>query len=174
MMSNKNLVAAPRSDSPEGRFARPTVRRVEFPRSTLCDAPVRPHASEVFTYAERQVLQSAAELWPGVPIVLEQHVPSVTGYVQRLRVGGRSLFAKLSFLGVSLVSLLNGACGQWEKFDKLRRITLRGLMDCWSARPRSSGFFAVSAGHRCVGWLAFTRACYSPNQLPARRWRTCC
>ncbi|MEU0744425.1 hypothetical protein [Streptomyces sp. NPDC006134] len=37
----------------------------------------------------------------------------MTGYVRRVRVDGRCLYAKYSVLGVSLVSLLRGACGPW-------------------------------------------------------------
>ncbi|MFE1384217.1 hypothetical protein ACFW6S_35260 [Streptomyces sp. NPDC058740] len=37
--------------------------------------------------------------------------PSITSYVQRLAVDGRDLYAKVSVCGVSLVSLLRGACG---------------------------------------------------------------
>ncbi|MEU3399483.1 hypothetical protein [Streptomyces filamentosus] len=40
--------------------------------------------------------------------------PSVTSYVQRLTVDGRALYAKTSLCGVSLVSLLRGACGDFE------------------------------------------------------------
>ncbi|MER8231096.1 hypothetical protein [Streptomyces sp. NPDC094049] len=37
----------------------------------------------------------------------------MTSYVTHVDVGGRRLYAKLSVLGVSLVSLLRGACGDW-------------------------------------------------------------
>lgn len=74
-----------------------------------------PEKSEVFENAVERIQQAAAELWPGEAIVLEQHVPSVTSYVHRVRVGDRLLFAKVSYLGVSLVSLLRGACGGWSQ-----------------------------------------------------------
>lgn len=94
---------------------------IETSRPTPSEAPSRPQVAEVFAYAEQHVCQAAAELWPGVPVVLGEHVPSVTGYVQRLRVGDRPLYAKLSFLGVSLVSLLRGACGSWEETRRAQR-----------------------------------------------------
>jgi hypothetical protein len=73
----------------------------------------RPGMADVFGYACAQIHRSAAEIWPGVPVVLECHVPSVTGYVHRVRVGDCVRYAKISILGVSLVSLLRGACGPW-------------------------------------------------------------
>ncbi|MER7742278.1 hypothetical protein ABTX34_28855 [Streptomyces sp. NPDC096538] len=72
-----------------------------------------PSVADVFVYAAAQIHRAAAQLWPGLPVSLEQHVPSVTGYVHRARVGERTLYAKTSLLGVSLVSLLRGACGHW-------------------------------------------------------------
>lgn len=73
----------------------------------------RPGVAEVFAHAAAHIHRAAADLWPGEPVILECHVPSVTGYVHRARVGDRTLYAKTSFLGVSLVSLLRGACGPW-------------------------------------------------------------
>ncbi|MFI7015449.1 phosphotransferase [Streptomyces sp. NPDC050164] len=72
-----------------------------------------PRVVDVFVYAATQIHRAAAEIWPGVPVELQCHVPSVTGYVHRTRVGERTLYAKTSLLGVSLVSLLRGACGPW-------------------------------------------------------------
>ncbi|MGA5202835.1 hypothetical protein [Streptomyces variegatus] len=78
-------------------------------------APVlaRPTVAEVFVHAAARIHQAAAALWPGEPVLLDAHVPSVTGYVHRARVGERTLYAKTSILGVSLVSLLRGTCGTW-------------------------------------------------------------
>lgn len=73
-----------------------------------------PRMADVFVHATAQIHRAAAELWPGLPIELQQHVPSVTGYVHRARVGERTLYAKTSLLGVSLVSLLRGTCGPWS------------------------------------------------------------
>ncbi|MCX5205715.1 hypothetical protein OG897_30215 [Streptomyces sp. NBC_00237] len=73
-----------------------------------------PQASTLFAYADELVEKAAASQWPGAPVTLGAHVPSVTGYVRRLEVGRRPLFAKVSVLGVSLVSALRGTCGTWE------------------------------------------------------------
>ncbi|MFD7685621.1 hypothetical protein [Streptomyces sp. NPDC059781] len=78
----------------------------------------RPGVGDVFVYAAAQIHQAAADMWPGAPVVLERHVPSVTGYVHQARVGDRTLYAKTSLLGLSLVSLLRGAAGSWP--DVLR------------------------------------------------------
>jgi hypothetical protein len=77
--------------------------------------------ADIFVYAAAQIHRAAADIWPGEPVCLECHVPSVTGYVHRARVGDRSLYAKTSFLGVSLVSLLRGACGPWARVLEAQR-----------------------------------------------------
>lgn len=74
-----------------------------------------PGIGEVFGFAQQEIRHAAAELWPHAVVDLDEHVPSVTGYVRRIRVDDRPLYAKHSFLGVSLVSLLRGACGDWEE-----------------------------------------------------------
>ncbi|WP_327315906.1 hypothetical protein [Streptomyces sp. NBC_01235] len=76
--------------------------------------PARPTVAEVFVHAAARIHRAAADIWPGESVCLEGHVPGVTGYVHRARVGERTLYAKCSFLGVSLVSLLSGACGPWS------------------------------------------------------------
>ncbi|WP_225846944.1 hypothetical protein [Streptomyces sp. HPF1205] len=67
----------------------------------------------MFAQAADTIHRAAADLWPHQPVHLVEQVPSPTSYVQRLRVGDRPLYAKVSLLGVSLVSLLRGACGTW-------------------------------------------------------------
>jgi hypothetical protein len=67
----------------------------------------------VFAFADQEIAAAAVGLWPRADGDLGDHVPSVTGYVRRVRVDGRALYAKYSLLGVSLVSLLRGACGPW-------------------------------------------------------------
>lgn len=83
------------------------------PSPPLPSSTVRPTVSEVVAYAEEQIRQAAAELWPREPVELAEHVPSVTAYVRRVRLGERLLYAKVSILGVSLVSLLRGTRGDW-------------------------------------------------------------
>ncbi|MEU6483565.1 hypothetical protein [Streptomyces sp. NPDC046887] len=73
-----------------------------------------PTPKAVFAYARDQVEQAAYGLWPGAELTMGLVTPSVTSYVQQLDVAGRPLYAKLSVLGVSLVSLLRGACGDWK------------------------------------------------------------
>jgi hypothetical protein len=81
--------------------------------TTERDQDYRPGVGDVFTYGAAQIHQAAAALWPTAPVTLERHVPSITGYVHQTRVGDRLLYGKVSILGVSLVSLLRGACGGW-------------------------------------------------------------
>ncbi|GAA2720282.1 MULTISPECIES: hypothetical protein [Streptomyces] len=75
--------------------------------------PARPVAADVFAYAAGQIRSAAAALAPGTVVHLGARTASVTTYVRRVRIGDEELFAKLSFLGVSLVSLLRGTCGDW-------------------------------------------------------------
>ncbi|OEJ21538.1 hypothetical protein AS594_39045 [Streptomyces agglomeratus] len=73
-----------------------------------------PPAEAVLSYAAGQTVKAAEALWPAAVIRLGEVAPSVTSYVQRVEVDGRPLFAKVSILGVSLVSVLRGVCGDWE------------------------------------------------------------
>lgn len=91
------------------------------PAPPLPEPSTKPSVPEVFTHAAEQIHQAATELWPGVPVRLDEHVPSVTSYVHRLRVGDRTLYGKVSVLGVSLVSLLRGACGTWPNVLQAQR-----------------------------------------------------
>ncbi|PKV89928.1 hypothetical protein [Streptomyces sp. TLI_146] len=71
-------------------------------------------AAELFRYADRKILEAATRVWPRADEVrLGAHVPSVTGYVRGIAVDGEELFAKYSFLGLSLVSVVRGTCGSW-------------------------------------------------------------
>ncbi|MGI5337513.1 phosphotransferase [Streptomyces sp. CA-181903] len=74
-----------------------------------------PAAANVFAYSDRQIEQAAAMLWPGAVVRLGVHTPSVTAYVRRVQVDGRALFAKVSLLGLSLVSVLRGTAGDWAQ-----------------------------------------------------------
>ncbi|MEU0676110.1 hypothetical protein ABZ330_25080 [Streptomyces sp. NPDC006172] len=77
-----------------------------------------PDAAEVFAFASDEISSAAAELWPGADVEMSAHIPSVTGYVHRVRVGGRELYAKYSFLGMSLVSILRGVAGDWAEVQR--------------------------------------------------------
>ncbi|MFE7114544.1 hypothetical protein ACFU99_03870 [Streptomyces sp. NPDC057654] len=76
--------------------------------------PTQPVAVDVlFADAAKRIEAGARALWPGRPVRLGAHLPSVACYVQHVDVGGRALVAKVSYLGVSLVSLLRGVRGDW-------------------------------------------------------------
>ncbi|MEW1547329.1 hypothetical protein [Streptomyces tsukubensis] len=77
--------------------------------------PSLPTPAEVLTHASGWIEHTAAGLWPGSVVCLGPSVPSVTAYVRRIEVDGRPLFAKVSVLGVSLVSVLRGTCGDWPQ-----------------------------------------------------------
>ncbi|MFF0626758.1 hypothetical protein [Streptomyces sp. NPDC004296] len=77
-----------------------------------------PPAEEVFAFAREEINRAATALWPDADIQPGVHVPSVTGYVQHIAVDGCELYAKHSFLGISLVSLLRGAAGDWAQVQK--------------------------------------------------------
>ncbi|SPE49391.1 hypothetical protein SNS2_1078 [Streptomyces netropsis] len=74
-----------------------------------------PAAADVFAYADRQIEQVAARRWPGAMVRFGVHAPSVTAYVRRVQVDERALFAKVSLLGLSLVSVLRGTAGDWAQ-----------------------------------------------------------
>ncbi|MFI5986863.1 phosphotransferase [Streptomyces sp. NPDC051555] len=86
---------------------------------TTADLPLSPApelaAEQVFAYADQRIAEAADALWPDSRIDMGQHVPSPTAYVRRMRVDGQAVFAKYSFLGMSLVSLLRGAAGDWSR-----------------------------------------------------------
>jgi hypothetical protein len=84
-------------------------------------------AADLIRCAARQVEDAAATLWPGQPFLVHRQVPTITGYVQRVQVGDRHLYAKLSILGVSLVSLLRGLYGPLEAVAREQRL--------YAARP---------------------------------------
>ncbi|KOV58461.1 hypothetical protein ADL01_37850 [Streptomyces sp. NRRL WC-3618] len=100
--------------------------------------PPVPDADEVFTFAVREIAAAAADLWPRADVDLGVHVPSVTGYVRRIRVDGRILYAKYAF-PVSLVSLLRGACGPWPAVRAAQQAYVQrpgALMDREAAQLR--------------------------------------
>lgn len=80
-----------------------------------------PTVEQLFSYADEQIAVAAGELWPGEWLQLGEHVPSATGYVRRIEVGSRTLFAKYSYLGTSLVSVLRGRCGDWNLMRAAQR-----------------------------------------------------
>ncbi len=94
---------------------------------TVLPTPMsRPELGQAFDYAASQIEGAAGRLWPEEPAHLGEHVPSATGYVRRVQVGDRLLFAKVSFLGISLVSLLRGARGDWPAVREAQREYVTG------------------------------------------------
>lgn len=83
-------------------------------------APPAPAAAEVFAYADQQITEAAIAQWPDASVSLGTRVASPTGYVRRLRIDGRRVYAKYSFLGTSLVSLLRGAAGDWPSVQAVQ------------------------------------------------------
>ncbi|WHM36886.1 phosphotransferase [Streptomyces sp. BPTC-684] len=92
----------------------------------MVNAPF-PVPENVFAYVSGRIEQAAHSLWPGATVGLGPHVPSVTGYVRRLDVDDRPMFAKVSLLGSSLVSVLRGTLGDWA--------AVKAKQDAYSATP---------------------------------------
>ncbi|GGW99750.1 hypothetical protein [Streptomyces chryseus] len=80
-------------------------------------ALVPPPVEAVMGYAAEQTVRAARTLWPRAAVVAGEVAPSVTSYVQRIEVDGRPLYGKLPLLGVSLVSVLRGVCGDWAAVE---------------------------------------------------------
>jgi hypothetical protein len=76
-----------------------------------------PAMAEVARFADEQIITAAQALWPGASLEFGAGVPSVTGYLRRLLVGEQVVYAKVSLLGMSLVSLLRGAAGTWPQIQ---------------------------------------------------------
>lgn len=47
---------------------------------------------QLFGYATEQIRLVASEVWPDEELWSAEHVPSVTGYVRRVEVSGRTLY----------------------------------------------------------------------------------
>lgn len=86
---------------------------------------------------------------------LGEHVPSVTSYVHRLEVAGRPLYAKYSILGASLVSVVRGIYGDWDKvLNSQYRYVQRG--DAILARE-SAQLRLLSRQHRVCTVAGYAR-----------------
>lgn len=121
-------------------------------------APVAEHAVE-------RITEVADRVWPGESVRLIAHVPSVTSYVARIRVGDRDLYAKYSLLGVSLASVLRGRHGDWPAvLDAQRRYLARagGVVQREADQLRrfaAHGLLRVCPVAACGGGVLFTQAC---------------
>jgi hypothetical protein len=122
-------------------------------------APVAEHAVE-------RITQVADRVWQGESVRLIAHVPSVTSYVARIRVGDRDLYAKYSLLGVSLASVLRGRHGGWPAvLDAQRRYLARagGVVQREADQLRrftAHGPLRVCPVAACGGGVLFTEACH--------------
>lgn len=100
--------------------------------STAAEVGAMPTMAEVVGFADGQIISAAQALWPGAVLAFGAHVPSVTGYVRRLLVGEQVVYAKVSLLGISLVSLLRGTAGTWPQVLAAQRVYARsagGLLE---------------------------------------------
>ncbi|WDG29404.1 hypothetical protein N7925_14105 [Streptomyces sp. CA-278952] len=71
-------------------------------------------AEQLYEASRRAITLTADDLWPGRGAVLGPQCPSVTSYVCSVTVDGEEMYAKYSWLGSSLVSILRGARGTWD------------------------------------------------------------
>lgn len=86
--------------------------RVSEKRGAVAQSP---SAEQIYGYARRAIRDAAAQLWRGQTVELRDQVPSVTSYVCRVDIANQPVYAKVSILGVSLVSILRGTRGSWRE-----------------------------------------------------------
>lgn len=77
--------------------------------------------SVVLTHAADAIAAAVARRWPEQIVNIGPRLPSVTNYVTNLAVDDERFIAKYSVLGVSLVSIVRGACGPWAKIEPAQR-----------------------------------------------------
>ncbi|MFF4221983.1 hypothetical protein ACFYZH_03840 [Streptomyces abikoensis] len=125
-------------------------------------------AAEVFAYADEKIRKAAAELWPGAAVRLGQHTPSVTAYVRHLTVNGRLRYAKVSLLGLSLVSVLRGTAGDWAQV-RAAQAAYQGSPGALLEREARGLAIVREAGARacqvagCHGGVLFTEPVSGPT-----------
>ncbi|MFC8670018.1 hypothetical protein [Streptomyces sp. NPDC057199] len=124
--------------------------------STSPNSPLPPRTAEVFAFADLEICAAAAEQWPHTEFELGDQVPSVTGYVRRIRVNGRPLYAKYSLLGVSLVSILRGTCGTWPQVCEAQQAYVQ-QPDALIKREARQLRFLTELGHPRVCQVAGAR-----------------
>lgn len=86
-----------------------------------------PSVTQLADLCDRELRAAARVLWPDRPVELLDPVPGVTCYVRRVRIDGRPLYAKVSLLGMSLVSVLQGRAGPMS--------AVRSQQIAYAARP---------------------------------------
>ncbi|WP_051774681.1 phosphotransferase [Streptomyces sp. NRRL S-237] len=111
-------------------------------------APLAPTAADLFAYADRQITDAAITQWPDSWVGMGTRVPSPTGYVRRICVGNRHVYAKYSVLGTSLVSLLRGACGDWPAVHAAQERYVRSGESLMRREAAQISFLARNRGPR--------------------------
>ncbi|MGF0177232.1 phosphotransferase [Streptomyces sp. Marseille-Q5077] len=127
---------------------------------------VQPEPGALFELATARIRRVAAEQWPGEPVTLGTHVPSVTGYVRRVHLGGRELFAKDSVLGLSLVSVLRGVAGSGDQVREAQSSyasSPTSLLAREAAQLRALDAAGIRVGYR--SGVLFTDAVSGPSLL---------
>ncbi|WP_405576215.1 phosphotransferase [Streptomyces sp. NBC_01092] len=131
---------------------------------------VLPEPGALFELSADRIRRAAAEEWPGEPMTLGAHVPSVTGYVRRVHLAGRELFAKDSVLGLSLVSVLRGVAGDGGRVRAAQAAyatSPTSLLAREAAQLRALDAAGIRVG-RCAGYrrgVLFTEAVTGPSLL---------
>jgi len=75
----------------------------------------------VLDHATRVVSTVVQQVWPGEVVSIGPQLPSVTNYVTAVTVREGWFVAKYSILGTSLLSILRGACGPWDRVEAAQR-----------------------------------------------------
>ncbi|MFH8717547.1 hypothetical protein [Streptomyces zaomyceticus] len=107
--------------------------------------------TDVLAMAGEQVLAAARIAWPGTAVEPGPVTPSVTSYVQQVDIDGRRLYAKTSLCGVSLVSVLRGACGD---LDAVRARQAAYLASPGSLMEREAAQLQTLAGPAGLGTVS--------------------
>lgn len=131
---------------------------------------VLPEPGSLFELSADRIRRAAAEEWPSEPVTLGAHVPSVTGYVRRVQLADRELFAKDSVLGLSLVSVLRGVAGDGGRVRAAQAAyatTPTSLLAREAAQLRALDAAGIRVA-RCAGYrngVLFTEAVTGPSLL---------
>ncbi|WP_432198862.1 phosphotransferase [Streptomyces sp. bgisy027] len=131
---------------------------------------VLPEPGTLFELSADRIRRAATEEWPSEPVTLGTHVPSVTGYVRRVQLAGRELFAKDSVLGLSLVSVLRGVAGDGGRVRAAQAAyatTPTSLLAREAAQLRALDAAGIRVA-RCAGYrngVLFTEAVTGPSLL---------
>ncbi|WNI31512.1 hypothetical protein OG322_22745 [Streptomyces sp. NBC_01260] len=138
-------------------------------------------AALLHTASQRAIARSVEELWPDKEIVLGPQCPSITSYVCRVTVDHEELFAKYSWLGLSLVSILRGAGGTWQEVQDAQLayvqspdlLTVREAQNLDSLRRIGRPRVCETAGlHGGVLLTRIADGTSLADEMAARPWET--